>query len=133
MKKGEGMERISKQKRKQLLHQQMELLERGAKICSGDELPAYVDAIINLNRELPETSPFLYKLMELLSQATGHYINKHTTLVIDTDIIVNLTHAMVKLNRELSRIRPRIVNSCFVFVNLCSCFHKKIVKFLRGF
>lgn len=125
------MERISNQKRKALLYQQMELLERGAKICSSDELPVYVDAIIKLNRELPGTSPLLYRLMEVLPQATKHYIDKDTTIVVDTDIIINLTYAMVN-NCELSRIRPHIFSSCFVFANLCSCFHKKIVKFFRG-
>ena len=127
------MKRISKQKRKELLRQQMKLLERGVKLSSTDELPAYVDAFIDLNRELPGTNPFLYELMETLLRATKYYINENTEVVMDTDVIINLTYAMMKLHRELSRIRPLIFSSYYVFVKLCSCFHKKIVKFLRGF
>lgn len=127
------MKQISKQKRKELLRQQMKLLERGVKMSSTDELPAYVDAFIELNRELPGTNPFLYELMEALLRAVKLYINEDTEVVMDTDTILNLTYAMMKLHRELSRIRPRIFSSYYVLVNLCSCFHKKIAKFLRGF
>lgn len=73
-------------------------------MSSTDELPAYVDAFIDLNREFPGTNPFLYELIEALLRATKCYINEDTEVVMDTDTIINLTYAMTKLHQNCQEL-----------------------------